>query len=550
MPDPLVYAALTGSDTPGLTGCLPGLRFIAPGTPAPHDSVIYRSRGSALVCGDSAETAEVARGLLQRAPKLQIALFAPGVDSVTDLPPNIAAVGGRIVSLQGHLGQFSASVRIANDRTEDAGLFSANADRKFDLVLDMGREPLLRQDVLPYGYYAPGDDPAALSCALDSLPQLLGHFLKPKYFDYHPEICTHGAKGIGGCTRCLEVCSTTAIRSAGERIEVDPYLCHGCASCTLACPTGALSFMLPATRTLQHTLYQALSAHLVAGEANFLIVHDAAARHLLPSLNAAGISLLEVNPLSAFDESLCLSALLGGVRGVVLVMTPAAPPKSRALIEQKADELNTIFSSLGGNPSAVQAVPPIDVGSALDNLRNDLAPSTVAVVIDSSASDGKRANLLAKFDTFAQGRKIGAPRTLAAGASYGSVVADPAKCTICHACTYLCPTGALTGQLSPVPVLSFKESLCVQCRLCQAGCPEQAITLQARFLPDKTIREDWRELASDQLVSCDSCGQAFTGKSKLEASLALMQEHASLLPGGIDSLRMCPGCRQRETMMT
>ena len=122
---------------------------MAPGAPAPHAGVVYRSRGAVLVSGDSAAAADAARELLKRAPKLRIALFAPGVGALADLPSNISAVGGRIVALQGHLGQFSASVRVAVDRVEDAGIFSANADRRFDLVLDLGREPLLRQSELP-----------------------------------------------------------------------------------------------------------------------------------------------------------------------------------------------------------------------------------------------------------------------------------------------------------------------------------------------------------------------------------------------------------------
>jgi ferredoxin len=102
--------------------------------------------------------------------------------------------------------------------------------------------------------------------------------------------------------------------------------------------------------------------------------------------------------------------------------------------------------------------------------------------------------------------------------------------------------------MDPAPALYFKESLCVQCDLCRAGCPEKAITLQARFLPDAALRIALRELANDQFVSCSSCGTPFIGRRKLAASLTLMKEHAEDLPGGIDSLRMCQACRQRETM--
>lgn len=522
---------------------------MAPGTPTPHDGVVYRSRGAVLVIGDSAAAADSALELLKRAPKLRIALFAPGVPAVSDLPSNITAVGGRIVSLQGHLGQFSASVRVAVDKTEDAGIFSDNADRRFDLVLDLCHEPLLQQNVPPYGYYAPGDDPAALVRALDSLPQLTGDFYKPKHLDYSPQLCAHGAVGVAGCTRCLNVCSASAMRSTGEKIEVDPFLCQGCASCSMACPTGALGFVQPTPKALQDKLSQLLAEHAVDVNAHFLVVHDAATRHLLPTMEMPGALLFEVNPLSAFSESLCLSALVSGVSGVVLVIASTTSLQSRKLIEQKVRELSTILVSLGGEPTALQVLTPMNAGIAIEKLKSNLGPSVLTAVVNGNLSDGKRATFLALVDAFSQGRQTSKPCTLATGAAFGTVLVDPEKCTICHACTHLCPTGALSAQLDPAPILNFKESLCVQCDLCRAGCPEKAISLQPRFLPDAVAREASRELASDQLVPCSRCGTPFTGRRRLAASLALMQEYAKDIPGGIDSLRMCLSCRQLETMM-
>lgn len=529
-----------------------------PGTPPPHDGVVYRSRGMALVIGDSLQAVEAARELLKRVPTLRIALFAPGVsDLSSDLPSSINAVSGRIVSLQGYLGQFSASVRVAADKAEDVGIFSANADQRFDLVLDLCREPLLRESVLPYGYYAPGDDAEALVRALDSLSQLTGDFHKPKYFDYRPQLCAHGAMGVAGCTRCLDVCATAAIRSTGEKIAVDPYLCHGCASCTLACQTGALSFQQPTLKALKGMLNELLAERGVDAETYFLVVHDAATRHLLPAMEAPEVLLFEVNPLPAFSDLLWLTALVGGVSGVVLVMAPEIPPQSRKLVEQKVSELSAILASLGGDSAAIQIATPVNLGIAIDDLKRCTRTSALAVAVNGNSSDEKRASLLAAVDALARsahatGQSSGTlaePCVLATGAAFGSVLVDPDKCTICLACTHLCPSGALSGQVDPAPALYFKESLCMQCDLCRAGCPEKAITLQARFLPDASAREASRELASDQLAPCSSCGTPFIGRRKLAVSLALMQEHAKDMPGGIDSLRMCPSCRQRETMM-
>lgn len=528
---------------------------MTPGSPVPREGVVYRSRGAVLVIGDSAAAADAALELVKRGPKLHVALFAPGVAALRDMPPQITAVGGRIVALQGHLGQFSASVRVAADKVEDAGIFSANADRRFDLVLDLCRVPLLRQSTPPLGYYAPGGDVAALQSALDSLPQLTGDFHKPKYVDYLPALCANGAMGVGGCTRCIEACATAAIRSVGEKIEVDPWLCQGCATCTLVCPTGALEFQHPTPKALQARLDARLAEYAADAGAPVLVVHDAASRRLLPVIEASGVVLFEVNRPPTFSDAMCLTALARGVAGVVLVMGPSTPPQSRKSIERMLSELRSIVAGIDADPVALQFATDVDVDVAIavEQIKRRARPSAWATVVGDGSSAGKRANLLDLIDALARSAQAsgGAAESVAldAGAAFGNVQVDPDKCTLCLACTHLCPSGALSGQMAPAPALYFRESLCTQCDLCRAGCPEHAISLQPRFLPDAARRAAPREIASDQLVPCSNCGIPFTGRRKLAVSLALMQEHAKDMAGGIDSLRMCPGCRQREMLM-
>jgi MinD superfamily P-loop ATPase len=42
------------------------------------------------------------------------------------------------------------------------------------------------------------------------------------------------------CGRCAEVCVWHAIAVVGRRVLIFPELCHGCGSCTLNCPEGAI----------------------------------------------------------------------------------------------------------------------------------------------------------------------------------------------------------------------------------------------------------------------------------------------------------------------
>ncbi len=80
------------------------------------------------------------------------------------------------------------------------------------------------------------------------------HFLKPTLEERKevgqmiPEVdedaCTH-------CGRCAEVCQYNCIAVFGKKVMVFPDLCHGCGSCTLSCPVGAIHEVLHVMGTLE-----------------------------------------------------------------------------------------------------------------------------------------------------------------------------------------------------------------------------------------------------------------------------------------------------------
>jgi len=62
------------------------------------------------------------------------------------------------------------------------------------------------------------------------------------------------------CGRCAEVCQYHAIAVVGEKVLVFPELCHGCGSCTLNCPTGAIQEMLHVTGAIERGWVELSSA--------------------------------------------------------------------------------------------------------------------------------------------------------------------------------------------------------------------------------------------------------------------------------------------------
>ncbi|MEW6274459.1 MAG: NIL domain-containing protein [Bacillota bacterium] len=51
------------------------------------------------------------------------------------------------------------------------------------------------------------------------------------------------------------------------------------------------------------------------------------------------------------------------------------------------------------------------------------------------------------------------------------------RCTMCGACTAICPTGALYME-RPGMEVHFKEDNCIVCQLCTKACPMRAMEVQ------------------------------------------------------------------------
>jgi MinD superfamily P-loop ATPase len=98
----------------------------------------------------------------------------------------------------------------------------------------------------------PGKGPLFLDCDVEEPNAAL--FLKPGLNHCEevgiliPEVdsdrCTY-------CGRCAEVCVWHAIAVVGRKVLVFPELCHGCGSCTLNCPEGAIHEVLHVMGSLE-----------------------------------------------------------------------------------------------------------------------------------------------------------------------------------------------------------------------------------------------------------------------------------------------------------
>ncbi len=418
---------------------------------------------------------------------------------------------------------------------------------KFDMVLDLSRQPVLRMHQLPQGYLAPADDPLQQALAAQQLGALVGEFEKPRFFRYREKICAHSRSGKQGCNQCLDVCSSGAISPAGDLVKVEPHLCAGCGGCATVCPSGAMTYAYPPVPDLGLRLKTMLGTYREAGGKDACIVfHDAeqGRKAVLEQGRKRGLP-ARVIPFECFHVAsvgmdLVLGALAYGASQVRILVTESVADGYVAALERQLGFAQTVLSSLGY--AGVHAALVRDL-----NELQKLAPAaTVTKAATFNLSPEKRTTLDFAIDHLA--KHAPTPKeviALAAGAPFGAITVNKETCTLCKACIGACPEAALLDS-PETPQLRFIERNCVQCGLCASTCPEDAIRLVPRLNLAAQAKEPVVLNEADPF-NCVRCAKPFGTKQMVDNMLGRLAGH-SMFAGGMRRLQMCADCRVIDMM--
>jgi ferredoxin len=257
---------------------------------------------------------------------------------------------------------------------------------------------------------------------------------------------------------------------------------------------------------------------------------------------------LETLHVAAIGLDLLLPAIAFGASQVVILAAGSEDAEYLRALREQMEIGQTILTALGfgsGHFALVEARDPATLYQAF----SALAPATpVATPATFLLANDKRTAIEFAVEHLAKH----APRkvdeiALPAGAPFGEVRVDRAKCTMCMACVGSCPESALMDGVDQ-PLLKFLERNCVQCGLCENTCPEDAITLVPRLLLTPAVREA-RVINETEPFHCVSCRKPFGTRLMVEAMLGRLATH-SMFTGGaaLRRLQMCADCRVVDMM--
>ncbi len=525
----------------------------------PNRAVAMESTGICLIYGPGTLALEAAK---QLAGRLEVTLLLTETKDLLPLSTMESPIfSGRVRRAEGHLGAFMLDIQdfaAAKPSARGALVFDApqaSAKSECDLILDLtGGTPLFSAHQRRDGYLRPDPgDPIAVQKALFELTNMIGQFEKPRYVTYDAGLCAHARNRLTGCTRCLDICPTSAITSnvteGGDGVTIDPYVCGGCGSCASVCPTGAATYDFPQGDGLFRRLRSLLAAYRQAGgEAPLLLLHDERHGDELITLMArlgrglpARVLPVAVNEVTQVGLDFLAAALAYGATGIAIL---AGPEKQGELsgLAQQIGLAETLMEGLGYGGGRIQVVEERDPDAVAALLygweRRDGVPAGSFLPMG-----GKRARTtlaLAHLHDKAPTPLDILP--LPAGAPFGALAVDTAGCTLCLACVGACPTGALLDSPEK-PHLGFREEACVQCGLCRNTCPENVITLLPRFNFTDAGKSEVT-LNEAEPAECIRCGKQFGVKQSIERIAAKLEGHSMFADQTqIDRIRMCEDCR-------
>ena len=387
------------------------------------------------------------------------------------------------------------------------------------------------------------------------------------------EGCAAGKSGFQGCTLCEKACHHGAIIRKDDKITFDEISCTGCGACASVCPIslfrmeddiyGKMEYLLggylpsnsrrteKTRKILMFTCEHSIPLLDKAGELRIkypavlpLFVPDLASvleTHILRAfdLGAEGVIMLGCDECSSHvSEEACGLAGSYGLAGRILEEFKLG---DRISVIRNIRKNNDVTSFTGSVCSFNERIVPIPSGKHKPvKLMNTSNRRILLELIASLASKTGITPTSVIEDTTAPFAEI----------SIG------ASCTVCEACTSMCPAGALIKDKGSIASIYGN---CIACGLCEKACPEKALKMQRVFDMKKLGNSAPTTLFKSEIQVCASCNKPYMTQAAFDRIAGSFienvrgdlkpQEQVELIKNQVELLRYCENCRPTRAVL-
>ncbi len=514
-----------------------------PWEPTPTTNVSYVAANRLLIIAGQTLTQELRANLPD---KILSYVAIPSDKSSVVLNADTYNCAGLVVS--GYLGKFEVTIEGASSEGQKnnlAKLFEIETGL-FDQVIDCSDQALISAAIKPPGYHY--YDPSAKEYpVLDLVPDLIGEFEKPRYFDYNPNICAHGRSGIPGCTRCLDACPTEAIISIGEAIEVNPHLCQGGGVCASSCPTGAINYVYPAAEEqiecLRVILKKLRERNQKRGITLLIFDNEHGRDHVMSCSTQLADDVIPyvVEEIGSVGLDILSAALAYGANKVLLYVPENISGQVVSTVTENCSLIQSVLEQTLCRTHSVQIVHSLE---PFYHGQNDVTIENAATF---SPVGGKRSTIRAALTFFSElSANQSSVVSLPDSALFGQIHVNQEACTLCMGCVSVCPAGALQAG-GDTPALRFIEANCVQCGICSQACPESAVTLEPRLHFDLNVVNQARTQKEEVPFHCLDCGKPFATMAMIGRMTEKLKNHWMYAkPDAMRRLKLCEDCRVKD----
>lgn len=360
--------------------------------------------------------------------------------------------------------------------------------------------------------------------------------------------CASGKSGFTGCSLCEVICPSGAITRNGDSIVFNEISCEGCCACASVCPLSHFQ--------LKQDIYPKMEFLLNSSRLSPNILMFGC-KHSLPVLEIAGRKKIKYPPIlplflpctAGVSEVHILRAFDLGADGVIIMGCRDCLSKSNGATGLAGLILKDL--GLDGRISIINSDGTDSFVGSMTAFSKCLVPNPLKVqVVTKMEKSGKRQNMLKLLRSMAAKTGI-VPGLVVHDKEYPfAAISIGKKCTVCGACTAMCPTGALNREGGSI---QFTYGDCIACGLCEKACPEAAIKTRNVLDLAKLVYGVQETLIQTGMQECSACKRPYMTAAafdRITGSLILNvrndlkpQEQVELINNQVELLKLCEQCR-------